>query len=64
MKDGKLYGANPFKSYAGNPREKSGFYSYVPPIVEAANRYLNTVQGKEKQIDISGSTREEIMEYL
>lgn len=63
-KDGKLYGANPYVAYAGNPREKSGFFSYAPPIVEAANLYLDSVQGKEKPVDISGSTREEIMEYL
>ncbi|SCG83990.1 hypothetical protein DW1_2426 [Proteiniborus sp. DW1] len=63
-KDGKLYGANPYVSYAGNPREKSGFFSYAPPIIEAANLYLGTVEGKENPIDISGSTREEIIEYL
>ncbi len=63
-KDGKLYGANPYVSYAGNPREKSGFFSYSPPIIEAANSYLDTVQGDENPTDISGSTREEITEYL
>lgn len=63
-KDGKLYGANPYVAYAGNPREKSGFFSYAPPIIEAANRYLDTVEGKENPIDISGSTREQIIEYL
>ncbi|WIV13326.1 C39 family peptidase [Proteiniborus sp. MB09-C3] len=64
VKNEKLYGANPYKSYAGNPREKNGFFSYAPPIVEAANSYLDTVQGKEKPIDISNSTREEIIDYL
>jgi len=64
VKDGKLYGANPYVSYAGNPREKNGFFSYAPPIVEAANLYLDSVEGEEKPIDISGSTRDEIIEYL
>lgn len=63
-KDGKLFGANPYVAYAGNPREKSGFFSYAPPIIKAANSYLDVVQGEEEPIDISNSTREEIFEYL
>lgn len=63
-KDGKLFGANPYVAYAGNPREKNGFFSYAPPIIKAANSYLEVVQGEEEPIDISNSTREKIIEYL
>ena len=41
FKNGKLYGPNPYKAYAGNPRSEKGFFVYAPPIVEAAKKYLN-----------------------
>lgn len=63
-KDEKLFGANPYVAYAGDPREKHGFFSYAPPIVKAANHFLDKIKGEEKPIDISGSTREEIIKYL
>ncbi|MBS4192655.1 C39 family peptidase [Bacillus sp. FJAT-49705] len=64
-KNSKRYGANPYKAYAGNPRsEKGGFFTYAPPIVEAANKYLAAINADAKPVDISGSTREEIIEQL
>ena len=61
---GKLYGANPYKAFAGNPREQSGFFVYAPPIVEAANLYINRVLGAHGAYDVSGSTKEEILQFL
>lgn len=64
-KNGKLYGANPYKAYAGNPRSKDeGYFTYTPPILEAANQYFKTVDGDDYTLDISGSSREEIMQRL
>lgn len=64
-RNNKLYGANPYKAYAGDPRnEPGGFFSYAPPIVQAANQYIAEVGGVDKASDISGSTREEIIEHL
>ncbi|AST93859.1 C39 family peptidase [Sutcliffiella cohnii] len=63
-KDGKLIGGNPYEAYAGDPRRKDGFFSYAPPIVDAARTYIADVGGKETVKDLSGSTPGEIMEYL
>jgi uncharacterized protein YvpB len=61
----KLYGANPYEAYAGNPRnDPGGFFSYAPPIVQAANQYIAEGEGMDKALDISGSTREEIIYQL
>lgn len=63
-KENKLFGADPYKAYAGNPREKGGFFSFTPPIIEAANKYFDSVGTKMKAIDLSGSSKEKIMEVL
>lgn len=64
-KNKKRYGANPYKAYAGNPRSKAGgFFSYAPPIKAAADKYLEGTGESVQVIDISGSTREEIMGYI
>lgn len=65
--DGKLYGADPFVAFAGEPRdERSGFYVYAPPIVEAADEYFSDIGALEnhRTKDISGSSIDEIYEYL
>ncbi len=63
-KDGKLIGANPYKAFAGNPRDNSGFFSYAPPVVEAANSYIDKAAGGHEAIDVSNSAMEEILGYL
>ncbi|WP_339205950.1 C39 family peptidase [Paenibacillus sp. FSL K6-3182] len=64
-KNNKLYGPDPYKSYAGEPRSlKGGFFSFAPPIVEAANLYFDVAGRSNSTSDISGSTREEIIEQL
>ncbi|WP_052345832.1 C39 family peptidase [Paucisalibacillus sp. EB02] len=65
VNDGKLYGANPNKAYAGDPRSKNqGFYSYVPPIMETANKYFGDVNGIHKPHDLTGTTPEKLLEYI
>lgn len=64
-KDKKLYGPDPYKAYAGDPRElKGGFFSFAPPIVEAANLYFDAASLSRSTADISGSTREQMIEQL
>ncbi|MHA7967652.1 C39 family peptidase [Paenibacillus sp. CAU 1782] len=64
-KDGKLYGPDPNKAYAGDPRmQPGGFFSFAPPIVDAAEAYIADNGGSHTVTDITGSTREEIVEKL
>jgi uncharacterized protein YvpB len=64
-KDGKLYGANPDKAYAGDPRlQPGGFFSFAPPIIDAAESYIADNGGSHTATDMTGSTREEIVEKL
>lgn len=62
--DGKLFGPNPYKAYAGDPRSSSGFFAYAPPIVEAANKYFHSIGQDRHAIDISGASQDAIMELL
>lgn len=62
---GRIYGPDPYKAYAGNPRSKiNGWYSFAPPIVEAANTYMATQKDKLKAINASGSSKEQLLSYL
>ncbi|RIX50964.1 hypothetical protein D3P08_17900 [Paenibacillus nanensis] len=63
-KDGKLYGADPNKAYAGNPRDQIAWFSYAPPIIEAANTVFTEFGGDYEPVDLTGSTREQIYEEL
>ncbi len=64
-KDGKLYGPDPNQLYAGDPRsQKGGFYSFAPPIVVAAENYFAASSRTGSAQDISGSTREQLIEQL
>ncbi len=64
-KDGKMIGPNPYVAYAGNPRSKrNGWYSFAPPIVEAANLYMTTQTNTMKASNISGSSKDEIMSLV
>ena len=64
-KSGKRYGPDPYKAYVGNPRSTtSGWYSFAPPIVKAADNYMATQKNKMKAKDISGSSQKEILTYL
>lgn len=63
-KDGKLYGADPYKAYAGNPRDEIAWFSYAPPIIEAADKVFAEFGGDYEPVDKSGSTREEIYAEL
>ncbi|MBE5951434.1 MAG: hypothetical protein E7260_07530 [Lachnospiraceae bacterium] len=58
--------ASPFEAYLGDPKVSKGSYGcYAPVIVEAANRYFaekgNT---NKKAMDVSGSTQEELLQFI
>lgn len=63
-KENKLFGADPYKAFAGDPSHSSGFFVYAPPIVKAANSYLANVKSSLQGVDISGSSHEDIIKYL
>lgn len=63
-KNGKRYGPNPYKAYAGDPRLKTGFFSYAPPIVKAAEKYFKGRTTKYTAKDISGSKQEIFYQHL
>ncbi len=65
VKNRKLYGPDPYKAYAGDPRkDPGGFFTYAPPVVAAVNQYIDDEDGVERAIDMSGSTKEEIFAQL
>lgn len=64
-KQGKRFGPNPHKAYAGNPRSQSaGWYSFAPPIVQASHNYMRTQKNQMLAKDISGSSQEQLMEHV
>ncbi|WP_066295171.1 C39 family peptidase [Bacillus sp. FJAT-29937] len=64
-KNKRRYGANPYKAYAGNPRsETGGFFSYAPPIINAAKKYSDAAGGDIQTLDLSGSKKEDIIKQL
>ncbi|MDW7672899.1 MAG: C39 family peptidase [Bacillota bacterium] len=71
-RDGKLYGADPYLAYSGNPRNSygtgsanyGGWFTYPPPVIEAAKKYIMSSEGVHSAVDISGSDPEDIIELL
>ncbi len=63
--EGELHGPHPNKAYAGEPESPTnGFYVYAPPAVKAANDFISDVAGNHQAIDLTGSAKAEIMEYV
>ncbi|WP_188453355.1 C39 family peptidase [Virgibacillus oceani] len=61
----RLYGPSPYEAYVGDPsRDPGGFFSYAPPIIKTAERFFKDVEGNHTPKNISGSTREEILNML
>jgi len=64
MKSGPVGKVNPFYAYVGDPRDSSGYGCYAPCAVRCVNGYLESVGSDLRAKDISGSSMEEIKEYL
>lgn len=63
-KSRKLYGPDPNLAFSGNPRSRSGFFTYAPPIVTAANNYFKAAKGKYHGVNLTGNKKEAIVEQL
>ncbi|MBE0451202.1 MAG: C39 family peptidase [Clostridia bacterium] len=63
-KDGKLFGPHPDEAFSGNPRDGSGFYVFAGPTAKAGNDYIKSVNGDHAIKDLTGSSREAIIEYV
>ena len=63
--DGVLHGADPNQAYAGDPSSySSGWYCFEGPILEAANAYLADQNTTQQAVPLSGTTREELENYM
>lgn len=62
--EGELYGPHPDVAFAGEPESRNGFYVFAPPVVKAANDYIESVSGNHRAVDLTGSTKEDIMAYV
>ena len=58
--------ASPYEAYLGDPKVAEGSYGcYAPVIVDAANRYFaNKGNTRKKAVDVSGSTMEEMLDFV
>lgn len=56
--NGKLYGPDPWTSFAGDPADKYG--CYAPVITDMANRYLRAVKSDRTAVNISGAAPVEL----
>lgn len=58
--------ASPFDAYLGDPKVAQGSYGcYAPVLVDAAERYLRDRRNtRNKVVDVSGSTLEELLDYV
>jgi uncharacterized protein YvpB len=63
-KDGKLFGPHPDEAFSGNPRDGSGFYVFAGPTAKAGNDYIKSVNGEHAIKDLTGSSREAIIDYV
>lgn len=61
---GKLYAPHPDEAFSGDPRSPSGFYVFAAPVADAGNKYVESVGGSHEVVDITGSSRDEIINYV
>jgi len=63
--NGVMYGPDPNKAYAGDPKNKDGgYYVYAPPLVEVANQILAENNADFRAMDITKATKEELINYV
>lgn len=62
--DGRLYGSDLNEYFIGNPKTESGYVCGTGAIVTALNRYLTEQGSSLRAIDISGSTPQELYEFV
>lgn len=65
MVNGQRFGPNPAHAFAGNPRNKKyGMYVFAPPIVKAAEAVIADKQSDLRVTDMSGKSKEEILQLV
>ena len=62
--DDVRYGPDPNEAYVGNPASSGGWYCFEGPILEAANAYLSDQNTTQQAAPLSGTTREELENYM
>lgn len=62
--NGQKVGPDPHLAYAGNPASPQGTYVFSEPIVIAANDYLADSTLKMQAHNVSGSTLEQLKQYV
>ena len=65
MVNGQRFGPNPAHAFAGNPREaKTGMYVFAAPIIKAAEAVIADKQADLRVTDMSGKSKEEILQVV
>ncbi|MCD8026244.1 MAG: C39 family peptidase [Clostridiales bacterium] len=62
--DGKLYGPDLNQYFIGNPTSKYGYVCGTGAIVTAADDYFDSCEADMQALDLTGSTPEELYEYV
>lgn len=63
-KNGRNYGPDPDEAYAGDPSKISGWYCNAKPIAEAANSFFQEEKIFDRAVDISGISREKLIDEV
>lgn len=62
IREGRLYGPDPFRCFAGSPYDSDSFGCYPPVIVDAMNRVFADVQPERRAVDVTGMPMGELLE--
>lgn len=62
--DDARYGPDPNLAFAGEPSSYNGWYCFEGPVLEAANAYLSDQNTTQQAAPLSGTTREELENYM
>ena len=59
--DDILYGADPYKAFAGDPRDSWSCWCYAPVVEKTLNRVLS---GKQKAVDTTGTSLKDLEKHI
>jgi hypothetical protein len=63
-KNGKRFGPDPEKAYAGDPTSERGFYCFENVSIRSGNHYLKDQKSPYRLKNITGADKEEIKSYI
>lgn len=61
--NGKLYGPNPWKTFAGNP-DADHYGCYAPVLANTINEYLLSVDGRHTAYNLTGTSVNKLYSYV